>query len=110
MEPSGIAAFRDRIVEIAPGLAAGIDAIQSFDDVKLLSVALDRLTSWSRPGLLAIGDAAQPMSPVGGVGNNLAVPDAVEAANILTGPLAAAAAPARPLPPTQAGRWAPTER
>jgi 2-polyprenyl-6-methoxyphenol hydroxylase-like FAD-dependent oxidoreductase len=56
--------------------------------VKLLSVSLDRLTCWSRPGLLAIGDAAHAMSPVGGVGINLAVQDAVAAANILAAPLA----------------------
>jgi 2-polyprenyl-6-methoxyphenol hydroxylase-like FAD-dependent oxidoreductase len=56
--------------------------------VKLLSVSLDRLTCWSRPGLLAIGDAAHAMSPVGGVGINLAIQDAVAAANILAGPLA----------------------
>lgn len=60
----------------------------SQNDVKLLSVALDRLTSWSRPGLLAIGDAAHTMSPIGGIGINLAIQDAVAAANILAGPIA----------------------
>src|SRR3546814_10124237 len=64
----GIAAFRADIVALVPGLAAGIGAIAGFDDVKLLSVSLDRLTRWSRPGLLAIGDAAHAMSPVGGGG------------------------------------------
>lgn len=110
IEAQGIAAFRDRIVEIAPGLAAGIDAIQSFDDVKLLSVALDRLTRWSRPGLLAIGDAAHAMSPVGGVGINLAVQDAVAAANILAVPLAAGADPDPLLARVQERRWKPTTR
>jgi 2-polyprenyl-6-methoxyphenol hydroxylase-like FAD-dependent oxidoreductase len=110
IEARGIAAFRDRIVEIAPGLAAGIDAIESFDDVKLLSVALDRLTRWSRPGLLAIGDAAHAMSPVGGVGINLAVQDAVAAANILAAPLAANADPDPLLATVQARRWTPTTR
>ncbi|MBO9695411.1 MAG: FAD-dependent oxidoreductase [Sphingopyxis sp.] len=110
IEARGIAAFRDRIVEIAPGLAAGIDAIQSFDDVKLLSVALDRLTCWSRPGLLAIGDAAHAMSPVGGVGINLAVQDAVAAANILAAPLAAGADPDPLLAKVQERRWTPTTR
>lgn len=108
IEAAGIAAFRDRIVAIAPGLAAGIDAIQSFDDVKLLSVALDRLTRWSRPGLLAIGDAAHAMSPVGGVGINLAVQDAVAAANILAAPLAAGADPDPLLAKVQDRRWTPT--
>jgi 2-polyprenyl-6-methoxyphenol hydroxylase-like FAD-dependent oxidoreductase len=110
IEARGIAAFRDKIVEIVPGLAAGIDAIQSFDDVKLLSVALDRLTRWSRPGLLAIGDAAHAMSPVGGVGINLAVQDAVAAANILAAPLAAGANPDPLLAKVQDRRWTPTTR
>ena len=62
-------------------------SIGSFDDVHLLSVALDRLTRWHRPGLLAIGDAAHAMSPIGGIGINLAVQDAVAAANLLADPL-----------------------
>ena len=110
IEARGIAAFRDGVVAIAPGLAVGIDAIQSFDDVKLLSVALDRLTRWSRPGLLAIGDAAHAMSPVGGVGINLAVQDAVAAANILAIPLAAGADPDPLLARVQERRWTPTTR
>ncbi|MGH6696401.1 FAD-dependent oxidoreductase [Sphingopyxis sp.] len=110
IEARGIAAFRAKIVEIAPALAAGIDAIQSFDDVKLLTVALDRLTRWSRPGLLAIGDAAHAMSPVGGVGINLAVQDAVAAANILAAPLAAGVDPDPLLARIQARRWKPTTR
>lgn len=64
-------------------------ALQSDDDVKLLSVAVDRLTAWSRPGLLAIGDAAHAMSPIGGIGINLAIQDAVAAANLLAGPIKA---------------------
>jgi 2-polyprenyl-6-methoxyphenol hydroxylase-like FAD-dependent oxidoreductase len=110
IEARGIAAFRDEIVAIAPGLAAGIGAIRNFDDVKLLSVALDRLTRWSRPGLLAIGDAAHAMSPVGGVGINLAVQDAVAAANILAAPLAAGADPDPLLAHVQTRRWTPTTR
>lgn len=110
IEAKGIAAFRDNIVALVPGLAGGIDAIASFADVKLLSVALDRLTRWSRPGLLAIGDAAHAMSPVGGVGINLAVQDAVAAANILAAPLAAGADPDPLLAQVQARRWKPTVR
>lgn len=106
----GIAAFRDNVTKLVPGLVAGIDAIQSFDDVKLLSVALDRLTHWSRPGLLAIGDAAHAMSPVGGVGINLAVQDAVATANILAAPLAAGADPDPLLAKVQERRWKPTTR
>lgn len=83
----GIERFREEVVATAPILAGEIDAIQSFDDVKLLSVSLDRLTRWYAPGLLAIGDAAHAMSPVGGVGINLAIQDAVAAANILARPM-----------------------
>jgi 2-polyprenyl-6-methoxyphenol hydroxylase-like FAD-dependent oxidoreductase len=84
----GIEAFRKRVAGAVPEVAGVIDELQSWDDVKLLSVSLDRLTRWHRPGLLAIGDAAHAMSPVGGVGINLAVQDAVAAANILAGPMA----------------------
>jgi 2-polyprenyl-6-methoxyphenol hydroxylase-like FAD-dependent oxidoreductase len=64
-------------------LSDRVDELKSFDDIKLLSVSVDRLTTWSKPGLLCIGDAAHAMSPVGGVGINLAIQDAVAAANIL---------------------------
>ncbi len=83
----GLPAFRARVLELSPFLADRIGEIKSFDDVKLLTVAIDRLREWHRPGLLCIGDAAHAMSPVGGVGINLAVQDAVAAANILSGPL-----------------------
>ena len=87
IKAQGIARFRDEVSQVAPPLARRIDAIHSFEDVKLLSVSLDRLTRWHAPGLLAIGDAAHAMSPVGGVGINLAIQDAVAAANILAGPM-----------------------
>lgn len=83
----GIDAFRADVAATAPVLADGIGVLTDWDAVKLLSVSLDRLTRWSRPGLLAIGDAAHAMSPVGGVGINLAIQDAVAAANILAGPM-----------------------
>ncbi len=83
----GIEAFRADVVAVAPVLEPAIPAVASWDDVKLLTVALDRLTRWHRPGLLAIGDAAHAMSPIGGVGINLAIQDAVAAANILAAPL-----------------------
>ncbi|MDX2157383.1 MAG: FAD-dependent oxidoreductase [Hyphomicrobiaceae bacterium] len=85
----GLHAFRRTIGETVPRLASRIDAMTSLDDVRLLTVKVDRLTSWSRPGLLVIGDAAHAMSPVGGVGINLAIQDAVAAANLLSGSLAA---------------------
>jgi 2-polyprenyl-6-methoxyphenol hydroxylase-like FAD-dependent oxidoreductase len=84
----GIERFREDVAAAAPIVRAHIDAVQSWDDVKLLSVSLDRLERWHRPGLLAIGDAAHAMSPAGGVGINLAIQDAVAAANILAGSMA----------------------
>src|SRR5206468_3773898 len=84
----GIEAFRSDVAKAAPELAPVIDTLENWDQVKLLSVSLDRLTRWWRSGLLAIGDAAHAMSPVGGVGINLAIQDAVAAANILAAPLA----------------------
>ena len=84
----GIEAFRSEVERVVAPLAGLMHALASLDDVKLLSVSLDRLSQWSRPGLVAIGDAAHAMSPVGGVGINLAVQDAVAAANILAGPMA----------------------
>ena len=73
---------------MAPILKSGLADIKSWDDVKLLTVAIDRLKRWTRPGLLCIGDAAHAMSPVGGVGVNLAVQDAVATANLLAASLA----------------------
>jgi 2-polyprenyl-6-methoxyphenol hydroxylase-like FAD-dependent oxidoreductase len=83
----GLDAFRRDVVAAAPELADRVEQIRSWDDVKLLTVRVDRLTQWYRPGYLAIGDAAHAMSPVGGVGINLAIQDAVAAANVLWEPL-----------------------
>jgi 2-polyprenyl-6-methoxyphenol hydroxylase-like FAD-dependent oxidoreductase len=85
----GLPAFRERVVSLSPFLRDRMAELKSFDDVKLLTVKIDRLRQWHRPGLICIGDAAHAMSPVGGVGINLAVQDAVAAANILAGPLRA---------------------
>jgi 2-polyprenyl-6-methoxyphenol hydroxylase-like FAD-dependent oxidoreductase len=82
----GIEAIRDEVALAAPDLDAS--ELDEISDLHLLTVKLDRLTCWHRPGLLAIGDAAHAMSPIGGIGINLAVQDAVAAANILAGPLA----------------------
>ena len=87
LERQGLEALRREIAQAAPFLADRVATLKSWDDIKLLSVALDRLRNWSRPGLLFIGDSAHAMSPVGGVGVNLAVQDAVAAANILAEPL-----------------------
>jgi len=87
MQAKGIEDFRASIVEIAPFLRDRVTELRDWSDVKLLTVRADRLRKWYRPGLLCIGDAAHAMSPVGGVGINLAIQDAVAAANILAGPL-----------------------
>jgi 2-polyprenyl-6-methoxyphenol hydroxylase-like FAD-dependent oxidoreductase len=84
----GLEALRGDIVRMAPVLKSGIAEVKSWDDVKLLTVAINRLKRWTRPGLLCIGDAAHAMSPVGGVGVNLAVQDAVATANLLAAKLA----------------------
>ena len=83
----GLPAFRDSVAAMSPFMRDRIGEIASWDEVKLLTVAIDRLPRWHRPGLLCIGDAAHAMSPVGGVGINLAVQDAVATANALAGPL-----------------------
>src|SRR6202046_1196287 len=84
----GLDAFRNDVIGMAPVLGAGMAAVKSWDDVKLLTVAINRLKRWTLPGLLCIGDAAHAMSPVGGVGVNLAVQDAVATANLLAARLA----------------------
>ncbi len=83
VKAQGIERFRDTLVRIAPYLRGRANEIQSWDQIKLLSVQINRLRQWYRPGLLCIGDAAHAMSPVGGVGINLAIQDAVAASNLL---------------------------
>jgi 2-polyprenyl-6-methoxyphenol hydroxylase-like FAD-dependent oxidoreductase len=84
---AGLDKFRQAIADMSPFVRDRLGEIESWDQVKLLTVAVDRLRRWFRPGLLCIGDAAHAMSPIGGVGINLAVQDAVAAANILAQPL-----------------------
>lgn len=84
----GLQALLDDVVRMAPILRSGIADVKSFDDIKLLTVAINRLPRWTQPGLLLIGDAAHAMSPIGGVGVNLAVQDAVATANLLADKLA----------------------
>jgi 2-polyprenyl-6-methoxyphenol hydroxylase-like FAD-dependent oxidoreductase len=84
---SGMAAFRSAIAERAPQLADRVDELKEWEQVRLLTVQANRLKRWYRSGLLCIGDAAHAMSPVGGIGINFAIQDAVEAANQLAGPL-----------------------
>jgi 2-polyprenyl-6-methoxyphenol hydroxylase-like FAD-dependent oxidoreductase len=85
----GLDAFRNDVIGMAPVLGAGMADVKSWDDVKLLTVAINRLKRWTLPGLLCIGDSAHAMSPVGGVGVNLAIQDAVATANLLAAKLVA---------------------
>ncbi len=87
LQGAGLAAFRQNVSAIVPFLGDRVDEIRGWDDVKLLTVRVNRLREWFRPGLLCIGDAAHAMSPIGGVGINLAIQDAVAAANMLAGKL-----------------------
>jgi 2-polyprenyl-6-methoxyphenol hydroxylase-like FAD-dependent oxidoreductase len=80
---NGLTAFREDIVRLQPFVRGREQELKSWDDIKLLTVVIDRLKKWHRPGLLCIGDSAHAMSPIGGVGINLAIQDAVAAANIL---------------------------
>jgi 2-polyprenyl-6-methoxyphenol hydroxylase-like FAD-dependent oxidoreductase len=106
IEAHGIENIRAAVAQAAPEL--DLSELDSVDDLHLLSVSLDRLTRWHCPGLLAIGDAAHAMSPIGGIGINLAVQDAVAAANALAGPLAAGADVNRLLRKVQDRRMLPT--
>jgi 2-polyprenyl-6-methoxyphenol hydroxylase-like FAD-dependent oxidoreductase len=83
----GIEAFRAGILEVAPWFGERVNELRDWDQIKILTVQINRLARWHRPGLLCIGDAAHAMSPAGGVGINLAIQDAVAAANLLAGPL-----------------------
>src|SRR5262249_43507651 len=79
MRRRGMEEFRERLASVAPFVRDRVDTLRDWEDVKLLTVTVDRLRHWHRPGLLCIGDAAHAMSPVGGVGINLAIQDAVAA-------------------------------
>ena len=84
VKAKGLPNFRDELVKLAPFLRDRVGELKSWDQISLLTVTVDRLKCWHRPGLLCIGDSAHAMSPVGGVGINLAIQDAVAAANLLT--------------------------
>ena len=105
---AGLDAFRTQLASIVPWLANRMHEIASWNDAKLLTVKVDRLSQWHRPGLLCIGDAAHAMSPVGGVGINLAIQDAVAAANILWRPLRHGTPSASDLQSVQRRRELPT--
>jgi 2-polyprenyl-6-methoxyphenol hydroxylase-like FAD-dependent oxidoreductase len=104
----GIERFREDIAEVIPGSASRVGALKSMDDVKHLDVRLNRLNRWHVDGLLCIGDAAHAMSPIGGVGINLAIQDAVAAASLLAEPLRCGAATPRALAAVRTRRLVPT--
>ena len=108
MRSQGIEALHRVLVSMVPWIADRVGTLSSFDDVKLLDVQLNRLRRWYSGGVLCIGDAAHAMSPVGGVGINLAVADAVAAARMLAGPLRAGRVSTRQLGRVQMRRWVPT--
>lgn len=104
----GIAAFRQRLTDVVPWLGDRVELLESFDDIRLLNVVLSRLFRWYRDGVLCIGDAAHAMSPVGGVGINLAVQDAVAAGRILAQSLKIGRVATSSLRAVQRRRWLPT--
>jgi 2-polyprenyl-6-methoxyphenol hydroxylase-like FAD-dependent oxidoreductase len=108
LRDAGIGAFRSRIASALPWLADRVDTLTSFEDVKLLTVRLSRLRRWYADGLLIIGDAAHAMSPVGGVGINLAIQDALAAGRIVGPKLASRTLTRATLRRVQRRRWAPT--
>lgn len=108
LQRQDIGIFRQQAGEAAPFLRPRLAEVRSWDDVKLLTVKIDRLLQWSRPGLLCIGDAAHAMSPVGGVGINLAIQDAIATANLLAAPLRAGRVTAQDLQAVQKRRLWPT--
>ena len=108
LKAAGLDAFRDAVAAAAGFARERMSAIGSWDDAKLLTVRVDRLLQWYRPGFLCIGDAAHAMSPIGGVGVNLAVQDAVAAANILARPLKAGGVALSDLRAVQKRRMLPT--
>jgi 2-polyprenyl-6-methoxyphenol hydroxylase-like FAD-dependent oxidoreductase len=108
VKAGGIEKIRALIVRMMPFLADRVGALKSVDDLKLLTVGVDRLEQWWKPGLLCIGDAAHTMSPIGGVGINLAIQDAVAASNILIAPFRAGRLADSDLAAVQARRLFPT--
>lgn len=103
----GLDDFRAQVVRLLPEMKDRVNEIQQWDQVKLLTVKSDRLTEWHRPGFLAIGDAAHAMSPIGGIGINIAIHDAVAAANVLWEPLRRSAATSSDLERVQQERETP---
>jgi 2-polyprenyl-6-methoxyphenol hydroxylase-like FAD-dependent oxidoreductase len=107
LQTAGLAAFRNDLTRLLPDDTT-VEALRTWDDVRVLSVRVDRLRRWHQPGLLFIGDSAHAMSPIGGVGINLAVQDAAAAARLLAGPLRDGVVPPRRLGRVRWRRLLPT--
>ena len=108
LRAKGIEEFRTNVIHLVPFLHDRVTELRDWSDLKLLTVRVDRLRKWYRPGLLCIGDAAHAMSPVGGIGINLAIQDAVATANLLAGPLRDSTVSTRDLAKVQRRREFPT--
>jgi 2-polyprenyl-6-methoxyphenol hydroxylase-like FAD-dependent oxidoreductase len=108
IKENGLAAFQERLAAFAPVFSDRVGLLDDWDKIKLLTVKVDRLTRWHCPGLLCIGDSAHAMSPIGGVGINLAIQDAVAAANLLADPLRKKAVDDKVLHQVQKRRELPT--
>jgi 2-polyprenyl-6-methoxyphenol hydroxylase-like FAD-dependent oxidoreductase len=108
LQARGLNAFRDEIRRIAPYLGERVNELNDWDQIKILTVQINRLRRWYKQGLMCIGDAAHAMSPAGGVGINLAIQDAVAAARILAGPLQERQVPVAALAALEKRRTLPT--
>jgi len=108
LQQRGLESFRDDITKIVPFLRDRVGELREWSNIRLLTVAVDRLRKWYRPGLLCIGDAAHAMSPIGGVGINLAIQDAVAAANILVSSISTSSVSVKELQEVQRRRELPT--
>lgn len=108
IKQKGLEAFRAEVATVAPSVRNRVNELREWNDVKLLTVLVDRLKDWYRPGVLCIGDAAHAMSPIGGIGINLAIQDAVAAANILVAPLSQGSMSTEDLRKVQERRSLPT--
>ena len=108
LRAAGLEAFRADLARLLPSLTSVLGAISSWDDIRVLSVRVDRLARWHAPGLLLLGDAAHAMSPIGGVGVNLAIQDAVAAARLLAEPLRRGAVSPAVVARVHRRRWLPT--
>ena len=104
----GLAGFRASVLAVAPFLRDRVNSLQDWSEIRLLTVKVDRLSKWFREGLLCIGDAAHAMSPIGGVGINLAIQDAVASANLLYTKLLRNDVTTDDLEQVQKRRWFPT--